>query len=716
MKTRQWQTGLRPIVKVLVSIIIFAMLLKALPLIAMPLIVFSQDNSSQIEWTLEESNFIASHPVITYAPDINFPPYEFLENGELRGIVPELLVKIQEDTGITFKPKYYSRWSEALNAVAALQVDLVFATPSDGRKPNMRFTDTVIDIKNILIAPKDSDIDSGMEGLEGKRIGIMIDYVEAELLRNQYPKYNFVPYTQFEKAIRDVSFGEIDAFVSNIGTTSYTLEKAHVTNLRVVAELDLTSGVSFGVRRDYSLLVSILNKSLAAIEDRDKEEIINRWIRLDALKGYSSVFVRNLLAATFVILVIIWLWITFLRRTVKSRTQALLKSQKILTTVIDHIPHLVYVRDKWGKYVIVNQNSANFYKQDREGVIGKSNMELRPNATEADEEKLLSLDREVIAQNEALEFIEQPVVNLDGEQRYYDVYKRPIQVIEGRTDVLTVALDVTDRVNANLEMKQKKEDLRRIEQNLADLDKKATLGSLVGGITHEINNPIGISVTALSHLKVEFEAFKSRVDAKVLTQEALDDYLVTAEDAIAILEKNIERAVDMISSFKRMSVDQLSGTQVTFDLCETIGHVIHSLSHEVKRKQIKVAYQCTHQLLIDSYPGSYSQIITNLMMNSILHGFESDVAVDLREIVIEATAEEKEIVIRYRDNGIGMDAEMLEKVWQPYFTTKRDRGGSGLGMQIIYNTVVRTLGGKILFESALGEGVYCEMRMPRINS
>lgn len=668
-----------------------------------------------LQLTESELHFIEQHPVIFYAPDINFPPYEFWLDDYIAGIVPDYLEHLSEMTGITFREVYYSRWSEAVEAIKERRADLVFASEDESRKEGMLFTKTVVDVQNVVIGRLDGPDIVDYNDLGGKRIGIMSDYLEAEILKTRYPDYDYVLFQQVDKAVRSLSFGEIDYLVLNVGTASYSIEKQHIINLKVVAQLDIPSAVAFGIREDYAPLQSILNKALDAMPTSEKRAIARRWIQLEYIPLWRRTEVLNIAIGVVVVAIATWCWIVVLRRAIKSKTKDLLRSQRLLETVIDHIPHYVYVRDIEGRYLMINKRAAEFYGTTREKVIGRSHADLDPQSTAAENQRLRTLDSQVFEKNEAVELVEQDVRDIGGNQLIFDVYKRPIQLYDDDSvQVLTVSMDVTQRVISKRQYISKEEELRRIEQNLAELDKKATLGSLVGGITHEINNPIGISVTALSHLKKEFEEFKRLLEEKSLTQETLDDFIETADDAIAILGKNIDRAVEMISSFKRMSVDQLSGTRVSFDLCETIGHVVHSLAHETRRKQVAVVYECVQSLMLDSYPGSYSQVLTNLMMNSLIHAFEGQLREVANRIEILAYLEGDNVIIQYRDNGVGMDAETLERVWQPYFTTKRDRGGSGLGMQIIYNTVVRTLGGRIKFTSSPGEGVSCTIEVPRI--
>lgn len=699
--------GMRKIAAITIAIVIFTLAMLSWGAL--------EAEQKPIQLTESELRFIEQHPVIFYAPDISFPPYEFWLDDYIAGIVPDYLEHISGMTGITFKEVYFSRWSEAVEAVKKRRADLIFASEDESRKRGMLFTNTVVDVQNVVIGRLDGPDTIDFNKLGGKRIGIMSDYIEAEILKSRYPDYDYVLFQQVDKAVRALSFGEIDYLVLNVGTASYSIEKQHIINLKVVAQLDIPSAVAFGIREDYAPLQSIINKALDAMPASEKRAIARKWIQLEYIPLWRRPEVLNIALGILVVAIAAWSWIVVLSRAVKSKTNDLLRSQRLLETVIDHIPHYVYVRDIEGRYVMINKRAAEFYGTTRDKVLGRTHTELVPESSAAESQRLRDLDGQVFERNESVELVEQDVRDIGGNRLIFDVYKRPIQLYDDDSvQVLTVSMDVTQRVISKRQYIAKEEELRRIEQNLAELDKKATLGSLVGGITHEINNPIGISVTALSHLKKEFEEFKRLLEDKALTQETLDDFIETADDAIAILGKNIERAVEMISSFKRMSVDQLSGTRVSFDLCETIGHVVHSLAHETRRKQVVVVYECLQALMLDSYPGSYSQVLTNLMMNSLIHGFEGQQRDVGNRIEIQAYLEGDNVVIQYKDNGAGMDAETLERVWQPYFTTKRDRGGSGLGMQIIYNTVVRTLGGKINFSSQPGEGVSCTIEVPRI--
>ncbi len=180
-------------------------------------------------------------------------------------------------------------------------------------------------------------------------------------------------------------------------------------------------------------------------------------------------------------------------------------------------------------------------------------------------------------------------------------------------------------------------------------------------------------------------------------------------DSISIIVHNLNRAVELVKNFKQVAVDQSTETRRKFDLKSYIHGTLLSMQFQFKRTGHKIEVDCPEHLEIDSYPGMFSQIITNLMMNSLIHGFA-----DMKTGVIrlEVSLHEQMLRMRYSDNGRGMDADTLKRIYEPFFTTRRGEGGTGLGMHIVYNLVTRTLGGTIRCASSPGKGVTFDIEIP----
>ena len=259
------------------------------------------------------------------------------------------------------------------------------------------------------------------------------------------------------------------------------------------------------------------------------------------------------------------------------------------------------------------------------------------------------------------------------------------------------------------ELKQSLDTIQRTQKQLVQSEKMAAIGGLVAGVAHEINTPIGIAVSAASHLEDKTGEFVKKVESKKLKRSQLDSYAKTASDSSNLILKNLSGAVKIVQGFKQVAVDQTSGERREFKLKAYIEDVLLSLKPKLKKTQHKVTVNCPEELTLDSFPGAFSQIISNLVMNSLIHGFEG---VDAGGITFDAAEDKGTVILTYRDNGKGMNEKDLAKVFDPFFTTKRSQGGSGLGMHIVHNLVTQTLGGAISCESTPQKGIMVGIKIP----
>lgn len=248
--------------------------------------------------------------------------------------------------------------------------------------------------------------------------------------------------------------------------------------------------------------------------------------------------------------------------------------------------------------------------------------------------------------------------------------------------------------------------LQNTQDELVQTEKMASLGRLVAGVAHEINTPIGVSVTAASHLNKETKNFKKDYKNEAVTQKSFENFIATSVQSSDIILKNLERAADMVQNFKQISVDQSSDEVRDFYLEEYLQSIIESLKPAIKNLKNDVRLICDPNIKIESNPGVFSQIFSNLIINSVIHGFENK---SDGQISIEVRQHQKELQIIYKDNGKGVSKENLSKLFDPFFTTKRGKGGSGLGTHIVYNLVTQKLNGTIEVDSELGSGLTFNM-------
>jgi len=234
--------------------------------------------------------------------------------------------------------------------------------------------------------------------------------------------------------------------------------------------------------------------------------------------------------------------------------------------------------------------------------------------------------------------------------------------------------------------------LSTAQDQLVESAKMAALGGLVAGVAHEINTPLGVSITATTHLADQIDLFDQEYKRGQLKKSSLDNLLRDAKDSCGMLTRNLLRASELISNFKQVAVDQSSEDRREFELQSYIEELIQSLRSQFKQGNHSIHLTSSSKIHLNNFPGVIAQIMTNLIMNSLNHGFKNKTH---GEIFIALTIENNEIVIDYRDKGVGLSEQQREKVFEPFYTTARSTGGSGLGMSISYNLITSKLNGTI---------------------
>lgn len=270
---------------------------------------------------------------------------------------------------------------------------------------------------------------------------------------------------------------------------------------------------------------------------------------------------------------------------------------------------------------------------------------------------------------------------------------------------------------AHREMEQTLQTLRVAHEELVRKEKLAALGSLVAGIAHEINTPIGNSLLAASMLNDETRSFHLQIgelnqQARSLQNVKLADFIGDASSACDILLINLRRAADLITSFKQVAIDQTSSQRRIFPVVEVVQEILMMLSPMLKHTNYSVVQEVPAHLCMDSYPGPLGQVLTNLVNNAILHGFDGcesgNIEIGAREL------DEERIQIWVVDDGVGISAANLNRIFDPFFTTKLGTGGSGLGLNITHNIITGILGGKIDVSSEEGRGTRFVLTLPKV--
>jgi signal transduction histidine kinase len=261
----------------------------------------------------------------------------------------------------------------------------------------------------------------------------------------------------------------------------------------------------------------------------------------------------------------------------------------------------------------------------------------------------------------------------------------------------------------NKELAESMETLQLAKDQLVESERMASLGGLVAGIAHDVNTPLGVGVTAASFMQERIKKLNLAFEDKKLTSRTMSLFLTEAQQTTTLLLSNLNRASELVSSFKQVAVDQTSEAERDVDLKLYIQEVVQSLAPNFKKTKHKIEVSCPDDLVIRCAPGVIAQIFTNMIMNSLIHGFENKkqgmIKIDIRN-------DGETITVHYKDNGKGLSQELLERHFDAFFTTKRGKGGSGLGTHIMYNLVTQTLGGQIVASSQEGQGIEYNVTFP----
>ncbi|MEA3288795.1 MAG: ATP-binding protein [Campylobacterota bacterium] len=258
-------------------------------------------------------------------------------------------------------------------------------------------------------------------------------------------------------------------------------------------------------------------------------------------------------------------------------------------------------------------------------------------------------------------------------------------------------------------LRAKYKELEDTQEQLIESEKMASLGGMVAGVAHEINTPIGMALTAITSLEDETKNLNKLYNDEEMSEEDFEDFLKHSIELNKSINININKAATLVKSFKQVAVDQTGSQDRKFNFAQYVEEILQSLSSQLKKTKITIELDIDNDLEIYSNPGAFSQILSNFIMNSIIHGFDEQEKGTIKIITVK---EGEDFILEYKDNGKGVDEHTLAKIYDPFYTTNRANGGSGLGMNIVFNLVTQKLHGKITLKSKPNNGIHFTIKAP----
>ncbi|WP_341678151.1 PAS domain S-box protein [Niveibacterium sp. SC-1] len=401
------------------------------------------------------------------------------------------------------------------------------------------------------------------------------------------------------------------------------------------------------------------------------------------------------------------------------------ESEARFAAFFDMAPIGLVVTDTDGRFERVNQRWCDLFGWSVEEAAGHTTDELSPRhfddrpARQRMYEELMEVGATTLADLQLRDREDRPVfVTMRGRRIRIGDRERLLWSVED-VGALRAAQARIEELNAGLEVRVSErtrelsealERLERAQDNLVRAEKLAALGGLVAGIAHDLNTPIGNCVMAASSFRELTRELHEAASGGTLRRSSLERYMSDALGVADVLDRGLARASTLISSFKQVAADQTSEQRRNFRLGQLIDEILLMLAPSLKRARLRVERSIAEDIWLDSYPGPLGQVITNLVTNALAHAFDEQPEGVLR--IAGERAGEDEVALRIEDNGAGIPAELLEKVFAPFFTTKREKGGTGLGLHIVSSLVRQKLGGRVEARSQPGEGTTFVIRLP----
>ncbi len=637
---------------------------------------------------------------ISYGPNPYWPPGDYMENGEHKGIVSDYIKIFEERLGITFKKVYYNDWKGFYNGLKNGEFDFAGACQeTKERKTFLVFTKPFLTTRLAVLTRKNSNTLNSLDDLNSMKLAGIKGYSSLDYVKTKYPGAKIVECEDDLAVLLKVSAGAVDGAVTDYMIASYLVDKYSITNIKFATELDFHWDLRFAIQKEKPKLRSILDKILSSISEEERQKIYHKWVNINLerkqslIEQYQNIIIGIFLFVLFFLFVVI-LFNRSLKKQVfmhtkelKINADRLLKNKEYLKAVLDSAGDAIIVNDAdTGKIIDVNHRMIEMY--------GYSYTE----ALEMNFEKL-SMGESPFSQVDAMELfrksreIGQQTFNWISRHKddhtFWVEVKISFAVIGGEKRFVIVLRDITER--------------KKIEEQLMKAQKLEALGVLAGGIAHDFNNILS-PIVGFSEMLIDDLPMGS----------------IEYENAVEIYNagKRGRELTKQILAFSRQSEQKKMPVRIQFILKEVIKLIRSTIPANIDISQ-DIQNDCS---LIMADPTQLHQVSMNLITNAY-HAVENKsgkITIQLREVEIGlGQSHETELLqgryalLSVSDTGIGIDPTIMNKIFEPYFTTKEQGKGTGLGLSLVHG-IVKKYHGDIKVTSEFGKGTTFSVYWPII--
>lgn len=624
--------------------------------------------------TEEELEWLENNVPLVYAADRNAPPLRYVdeEDGQYKGVLIDYIhyLSIELGTKIELKPLV---WEDVMTELVSGNADMCDMFASEERSKKFLFSKPIYNLRGILAVNSElTDEIKSLDDLKGKTMAMQKEDYASEYLSKNYPEINQYFVNDLEEALLLVAEGKAAATLGDEPVIIYQIDKHNLhSDVTVIEKPIYENQVVFAIPKSKPELIPILNKAINSINKKNVlEKIQQKWFRistpivtyrdLDSIKGYIALSILIVL----VVLGLFAIWNYSLKSQIKVRTKELEDSRNELQAVFDGMTEYMLVLDESKNIKNINRGFLKELGKDKSQVLGTSYREsLGDFATE-------ELDYLV---DKALEEGNYITEELQINNYIYQVSLKALNSINSsRKYVLIFLFDITnEKISAN---------------KLLQANKMLAIGELAAGIAHEIRNPLGI-------IRNHSYIIKNSNNNWDIVNKSLG-YI---DSAVA----RASRIIDNLLNFSRISGDYVEST----NMYSFIENILELQNKTMQKHNIEYEIICNKGMTVIINQESLKHILINLISNAI------DAIENGGKITIKAYEDGNNLAIECTDTGIGIAKENLEKIFNPFYTTKEPGKGTGLGLYIVYNEV-KKLNGDITVESVLGEGTTFKVVIP----
>jgi len=692
-------------------------LIKKLNYLLLFLLILISINLQALELNTEEEIWLEQQQTIRIAPDPNFPPIEWSdEEGNYRGISADYMELISQMLGIKFDVVKCKSWDDVLQKARNREVDMLpAAAQTPPREEYMDFSDPYLIFPGVIITRKDQPKYENPQDLFGKKVVIVSGYVWEEMFALHYPAIEIVTVPNLKEGLRRVSMKANDILIATLPIALYYIEQEGIHNLQVTGETGFYTKLSILTRNDWPLLGQIMNKSLKNIPTKTKDKINSEWIQIKDKSVLQHeefwYYFLGILVISFIVIAFIYQWNRSLKRLVKKRTEELEKDVEIRRRTEAELEEsekrLQNAQEiaKIGNFEWNFQSKKTYWSSQLYKIHGRDPEKGVPSYKEylqhvypEDREKVKYDVRKAKETGEYL--TEYRIKRFDnGEIRYVQTKGR-VNYDENSKPLLLEATeqDITKRKKTEKKLAEyrehleelvdkRTEKLKKAQKELINKERLAAMGELAGGIAHEIKNPL--ATIDSSAVNLQYQNYED---------EKINKHLGKIRDAV-------KRCVEVIDSLRRLKSKEKPQLETT-----NLNNFLTNTLDQIKAPEhIKLITKISQKnIFIKSDKAQLRICLKNLVRNSI-DAIENEGKINVK-LDLANTSKCK---ITITDNGIGIDKNELDKIFEPLYTSKST--GIGFGLSLVKRTL-EVHDGEIKVNSKPGKGTTFEIILPIMES